>query len=186
LARSPKLRYVLLRAIRLCGASPVAQATLRSRPRAFRTSQWLDQLDTPGQLERWQVSLDELEIEATENLAAALNNATMQHKDIDGVRLGYLESTLPFKTALLLAPNLKEVVAPLLGWPLYAAMPDRDCVFSGIAGTQTLSAASATRWSMSLATLLAARAPEDNRSTFRCKPPRCGFTQTGACSGDND
>jgi hypothetical protein len=84
---------------------------------------------TPDMLERWQISLDELELEAAKNLAAALKNATVQHKDIDGVLLGHLETTLPFKTALLLAPNLKEVVAPLLGWPLYAVMPDRDFLF---------------------------------------------------------
>jgi hypothetical protein len=68
-------------------------------------------------------------MEAAKNLAAALNNATVQHKDIDGVQLGHWGTTLPFKTALLLAPNLKEVVAPRLGWPLYAVMPDRDFLF---------------------------------------------------------
>jgi hypothetical protein len=84
---------------------------------------------TSDMLGRWQITLKELELEAVKNLDAALNNAIVQHKDIDGVRLGYLETTLPFKTALLLAPNLKEVVAPLLGWPLHAVMPDRDFLF---------------------------------------------------------
>ena len=80
---------------------------------------------TPDMLGRWQISLSELELEAAKNLTAALNNATVQHKDIDGVQLGHLETTLPFKTALLLAPNLKEVVAPLLGWPRTTSFPRR-------------------------------------------------------------
>jgi hypothetical protein len=84
---------------------------------------------TPDMLARWSISRHEAELEAAKNLAVALGNATVQHKDIDGVQLGHLETTLPFKTALLLAPNLKDVVAPLLGWPLHAVMPDRDFLF---------------------------------------------------------
>jgi hypothetical protein len=36
---------------------------------------------------------------------------------------------LPFKSPLLLAPNLKSLVAEVIGWPLYAAVPDRDFVY---------------------------------------------------------
>ncbi|MCW1887237.1 hypothetical protein OKA04_21040 [Luteolibacter flavescens] len=66
---------------------------------------------------------------AFENLAKALESATFQVSDIDGVPLGYLETTLPFKAALLLAPNLKDVLGPRLGWPLLAVVPDRDFIY---------------------------------------------------------
>ena len=48
-------------------------------------------------------------------LAAALAAANVAYKDLDGVRLGIIESDLAFKTALILAPNLREVVSPTLG-----------------------------------------------------------------------
>jgi hypothetical protein len=84
---------------------------------------------TPGMLADWRISLAELETAVAYNLAAALTRATIQHKDVDAVRLGFLETQLPFKSALILAPNLKEVVSPVLGWPLHAVMPDRDFLY---------------------------------------------------------
>ena len=84
---------------------------------------------TPGMLEDWRVTLDEVEAMALSNLAAALADATIEYKDIDGVRLGYAATSIPFKSALILAPNLKQVVSPLLGWPLHAVIPDRDFLY---------------------------------------------------------
>lgn len=43
--------------------------------------------------------------------------------------LGFIETSLPFKTALLLAPNFKQIISPALGWPLYAIAPDRDFLY---------------------------------------------------------
>ena len=78
---------------------------------------------------RWQVSLAEVEATAWRNLAAALTAAKLEYEDVDGVRLGFLGTELPIKAALILAPNLREVVSPVLGWPLYAAIPDRDFLY---------------------------------------------------------
>lgn len=80
-------------------------------------------------LASWGVSREEAETAATENLWAALFQAKLVVQDIDGVALGYLETHLPFKTALLLAPNLKDVVSAALGWPLWAIAPDRDFLY---------------------------------------------------------
>jgi hypothetical protein len=84
---------------------------------------------TPGMLEEWQVTLDDVETTAWRNVAAALADATIEYNDIDGVRLGYAITVIPFKSVLTLAPNLREVVSPVLGWPLHAVMPDRDFLY---------------------------------------------------------
>jgi hypothetical protein len=84
---------------------------------------------TPEMLENWRIERDEAEAAALSNLASALAGASIEHRDVNGVRLGYAATTLPFKTALVLAPNLKEVVSPILGWPLHAVMPDRDFLY---------------------------------------------------------
>lgn len=63
------------------------------------------------------------------NLGCALSNATVNFQEIDGVRLGFIKTSLPFKASLILAPNLREVVGDLLGWPLMAVVPDRDFLY---------------------------------------------------------
>jgi hypothetical protein len=84
---------------------------------------------TPKMLEEWRVGRDEAEAIALSNLAAALASASIQHHDIEGVRLGYAATAIPFKSALTLAPNLREIVSPILGWPLHAVVPDRDFLY---------------------------------------------------------
>jgi hypothetical protein len=59
----------------------------------------------------------------------ALSKATVESQDIDGVQLGFISSSLPFKAAFILAPNLREVVSAVLGWPLMAVVPDRDFLY---------------------------------------------------------
>jgi hypothetical protein len=66
---------------------------------------------------------------AFSNLARALTEATLESHDIDGVPLGYLATSLPFKASLMLAPNLKEVIGARLGWPLMAVAPDRNFLY---------------------------------------------------------
>ena len=53
----------------------------------------------------------------------------MTTKPIDGVQLGFIITSLPFKASLILAPNLHEVVGAALGWPLMAVVPDRDFLY---------------------------------------------------------
>jgi hypothetical protein len=84
---------------------------------------------TQAMLDDWNISLAELETTASGNLGAALAAANVAYEDIDGVRLGIIETDLAFKTALILAPNLREVVSPTLGWPLLAVIPDRDFLY---------------------------------------------------------
>jgi hypothetical protein len=84
---------------------------------------------TRRMLDDWQVGLDEIEATASANLADVLAAARIEHRDIDGVRLGFMQTTLPFKSALVLAPNLQRIVSPSLGWPLHAVIPDRDFLY---------------------------------------------------------
>src|SRR6266404_156026 len=63
------------------------------------------------------------------NLGLALSEATIESQDIDGVPLGFISTTLPFKASLILAPNLREVVGAVLGWPLVAVVPDRNFLY---------------------------------------------------------
>jgi uncharacterized protein YtpQ (UPF0354 family) len=84
---------------------------------------------TPTLVNTWQVSLAELVATASRNQAAALAAAKLEHTDIDGMRLGFLGTELPIKAALILAPNLREVVSSVLGWPLCAVIPDRDLLY---------------------------------------------------------
>ncbi len=93
---------------------------------------------TPSMLDSLQISEEEASAKAFENLARELAEATVETQDIDGVQLGYLSTTLPFKAALILAPNLREIVEPVLGWPLLAVLPDRDFLYLWDATQQDL------------------------------------------------
>lgn len=84
---------------------------------------------TPEMLEALGVSEGEAAERAFENLALALTQATVESQAIEGVALGYLVTELPFKSSLILAPNFRSVVEPVLGWPLLAVAPDRDFLY---------------------------------------------------------
>ena len=84
---------------------------------------------TRDMLESLGLSERDAEQKAFSNLARALSEATIETEDIDGVQLGFIGTRLPFKAALILAPNLREVVGSVLGWPLMAVVPDRDFLY---------------------------------------------------------
>jgi hypothetical protein len=84
---------------------------------------------TPEMLTSLGLSESEAADVAFANLAIALSAATVETQEIDGVQLGHIGTKLPFKAALILAPNLKAVVEGKLGWPLMAIAPDRDFLF---------------------------------------------------------
>ena len=66
---------------------------------------------------------------AFENLGKALSESSVEAIDIDGVQLGFLATSLPFKSSLTLAPNLEKIAGEKLGWPLLAVFPDRDFLY---------------------------------------------------------
>jgi hypothetical protein len=84
---------------------------------------------TPEIMKKLAVSLDQAGERAFGNLGRALAGSTVEHSDIDGVQLGFISSSLPFKSSLILAPNLYEVVGKVIGWPLMAVAPNRDFLY---------------------------------------------------------
>ncbi len=79
-----------------------------------------------GMLEEWGVDLEAVRSAARRNLATTLAEAEIGWKDYHGARLGYFGTLLPCKAALMMAANLKQIVAPTLGWPLLAVIPAQD------------------------------------------------------------
>lgn len=75
------------------------------------------------------LSRPEAERFASENLRRTLDSARVVVEDVHGVKLGMLGTTLPVKASLILAPNFKQVVAPVIGWPLRAVVPNRDFLY---------------------------------------------------------
>lgn len=103
-----------------------------------RVDRVLTHLSAEGRMIAWiaptmlaTLGLSEAEggAKASGNLARALDEAKLEIEDIDGVQLGYLSTPLPFKSSLILAPNLREVIGATLGWPLLAVAPDRDFLY---------------------------------------------------------
>jgi hypothetical protein len=84
---------------------------------------------TPAMLTKANLAENIAEKIAFENLSREMQSAKIEFSEIDGVRLGYLATTLPFKGSLLMAPNLKACIESKLGWPVMAVAPDRDFLY---------------------------------------------------------
>ena len=83
----------------------------------------LPMLETAG------LSLEAAGAAAFQSLSQALAAARIEFDEIGEARLGFVNTTLPFKASLLLAPNLREGVESTLGWPLQAVAPDRNFLY---------------------------------------------------------
>jgi hypothetical protein len=87
---------------------------------------WLCSADA----EKWNKTRDDLMAAAQANMAGILRQTKIETAAVEEHRLGILSNDLvAFKAALLFCSNLKEVVEPVLGWPLFAVMPCRDFVY---------------------------------------------------------
>ncbi len=75
------------------------------------------------------VSEEMVEQAANENLCAEAWNVVFIVREYAGVRYAIVSTHLPSKASLILAPNLREIVEPNLGWPLFAVIPRRDFRF---------------------------------------------------------
>ena len=80
-------------------------------------------------LGKLNVSLEEASAIGLRNLSNYLAAATIDHSEIDGVRLAMIETTLPFKAAFVIAPNLRQLVERTIGWPIVAVTPNRDFLY---------------------------------------------------------
>lgn len=84
---------------------------------------------SPGMLAKANLAENVAEKIAFENLSREMEGAKIEFSEIDGVRLGYSNTTLPFKASLLMAPNLKVCIENKLGWPVLAVAPDRNFLY---------------------------------------------------------
>jgi hypothetical protein len=92
---------------------------------AERAIVWL----TPALVEQWGVTVAEAEAAAAENLAELLRRTGVETRDAHGHTLGMLPTNSGFKAALIFSPNLRQVVEPLLGWPIFATIPNRQFAY---------------------------------------------------------
>lgn len=95
----------------------------------FNESAGLITFVTEEMLNTAGLSSEEASDQAYENLDAILNESTLECEEVLGMRLGIVSTTLPFKTALILAPSLQTFVKSELGWPVLAVAPDRDFLY---------------------------------------------------------
>ena len=83
---------------------------------------------TPSHLERWGVSVTQMESVAAQNLSTLLTSMQLEIDTVAGQSIGMLSAPSIFKAALLFSPGLRAFVAPL-GWPILAVAPSRDFVY---------------------------------------------------------
>jgi hypothetical protein len=85
---------------------------------------------TAADADKWNKTRADLMAAAQENIDRILRQTKIETAPIEEHQLGMLSNELvAFKAALLICPNLKEMVEPVLGWPLFAVMPCRDFVY---------------------------------------------------------
>lgn len=85
---------------------------------------------TAANAEKWSKTRADLMAAAQENMDRILRQTKIETAPIEEHQFGMFSNELvALKAALLICPNLKEVVEPVLGWPLFAVMPCRDFVY---------------------------------------------------------
>lgn len=84
---------------------------------------------TASELKKWNRSRTAVTKVASQNMAAMLRETPIEIETVDQFRLGMFATNSPFKASLLLSPNLKDVLQPTLGWPVYAVIPCRDFAY---------------------------------------------------------
>ena len=80
-------------------------------------------------LKVWNVEKEAAIRAALSNMANILDGTPLKVDDHDGHPVVMLEDDTAFKASLILAPNLREKVEHLLGWPVLAVTPCRDFVY---------------------------------------------------------
>lgn len=87
---------------------------------------WISDATVKG----WGVTSEDVMAMAESNMRKVTAESRLEFTEIDGVKLGMISTEeFPFKASILLADNLKQLVDPHLGFPIYAVAPCRDFVF---------------------------------------------------------
>jgi hypothetical protein len=81
-------------------------------------------------MKAWGVDRGEVVRQADSNMRDLVLQAKCEFQEIDGVKLGMLamqETT--FKASLILSSAFRDLVAGVIGWPVYVVVPCRDFAF---------------------------------------------------------
>jgi hypothetical protein len=84
---------------------------------------------TPSHLDRWGVSVDDVDAHAASNMDRLLATTTLEIKRVAGAELGMFATGSIFKASLLFSPALTGFVSRL-GWPLFVVAPCRDFLYA--------------------------------------------------------
>lgn len=84
---------------------------------------------TPTMISEWQVSRQEVEERAYQNLAKLLEDKRPEIGEIDGTKLGMIPISGVFKASIMFAPTFKTFVTEDIGWPVFVVIPCRDFIY---------------------------------------------------------
>ena len=84
---------------------------------------------TPGICADWGVTIEQASSAAAANQDRLLYGIQVQIEDIDGNALGMIPIDSAYKASVIFAPKFKELIEPVLGWPVLAVIPCRDFIY---------------------------------------------------------
>lgn len=77
----------------------------------------------------WGVTIEQASSAAAANQDRLLDGIQVQIDDIDGNALGMIPIDSPYKASVIFARKFKELIEPVLSWPVLAVIPCRDFIY---------------------------------------------------------
>lgn len=84
---------------------------------------------SPYELDKLNVSQESAWNTAQENLEKIAQSSTVSFAEVNGQKLGVIETLGVYKASMILTRELRSKVEKELGWPVYAVAPARDFVY---------------------------------------------------------
>jgi hypothetical protein len=84
---------------------------------------------TPDMCAEWGVSPETASEAALRNQDRMLAEIRLKVDDVDGHKLGMVPLDSPYKASVIFAPAFKDLVTPVLGWPVLVVIPCRDFIY---------------------------------------------------------
>jgi len=80
-------------------------------------------------LQKWNVSREDALAAADANMAELIAGKRPEVQEIDGMKLAMVPVSSVFKASVIFAPNFKDFVSDVVGWPVLVVIPCRDFIF---------------------------------------------------------
>lgn len=84
---------------------------------------------TEKHLRDWGATADALQQAASANLDRLLVGQRLELDRLGGVRVARVPPSSPLASSVIFAPGFRAFIEPELGWPVLAAVPNRDCLY---------------------------------------------------------